>query len=165
MSGDEIADLLQQAVDIITHFAGDFLAFLIVGGIIAAFAFYFGRNRIVPLVASLYAAIPIYTVFPYTEYITTPLVSIVLYFVIAFLAYIAFSGLASFVATGSIGFINLLILSATVAGMLIAVSIHILPVEQLYTFSAPTRALFASTEAFFFWLVAPLVAVFVFGRG
>jgi len=165
MPTQDLGGALQYAVDFFIHFATDFLAFIVIAAVIAGFAFYFGRERIVPLAASFYAAIPIYMVFPYTEYITTPLLHVALYLVISFLALTAFSGLASFVAGGSLGFIKLLVLSAAVAGMLIAVSIHILPVEQLYAFSEPTRALFVSSEAFFFWLLAPLVAIFVFGRG
>lgn len=162
--GPDLAGILEYVVDLVIHFAADFIAFIVIAAVIGAFAFYFGRDRILPLAAAFYAAIPLYTVFPYVEYITTPLLSIALYLILALIGLIAFSGLSSFIASGSLGFVKLVVLSGALAGMLIAVSIHILPVEQLYTFSAPTRALFESTEAFFFWLLAPLAAIYIFGR-
>lgn len=154
-----------MAVDLFLDFSTDFFAFIVIAALVAAFAFYFGRSRIVPLVASLYAAIPLYSAFPYTEYLTTPLIHLALFSAFIVAGLVAFSGLAAFIAEGSLGFIRLGILSAFTAGVVIAAAIHVLPVEELYTFSAPTKALFASAEAYFFWLLAPLVAVYVFGRG
>ncbi len=148
------------------HLATDFFAFLVIGGVIAGFALYAGRDRFAPLIAALYASIPLFMFFPYdVSAYGGVIVQLALWVFIVLLALVAFSGLSSFVAGGSIGLIKLLILSATTAGFLIAVGIHILPVEQVYTFSAPTRALFVSSEALFFWLVAPLAALFLFGRG
>jgi len=165
MAPTNLAEWLQFAVDFFLAFAADFLAFIVIAAAVAAFAFYFGRNRVVPLATSLYAAIPLYLVFPFTSYITTPFLHIALYLVLAFLAFVAFSGLSSFVASASFGLVQLVVLSAAIAGMLIAVSIHILPVEDIYTFSIATKALFDSPEAFFFWLLAPLAAIYIFGRG
>lgn len=165
MENSDLEGTFQYALTLIIDFSSDFFAFIVVTAAVAAFAFYFGRNRIVPLTAALYAAIPLYSAFPYMEYVTTPLLHVALYLGITALALIAFSNLASFVAEGNIGFVKLLALSAAVAGLLLAVAIHILPFEDIYTFSAATRALFASGEAFFLWLVLPLAGIFVFGRG
>lgn len=161
----DIGGALEYAVNLSIHFATDFFAFIVIAAAVAAFATFFGRDRIMPLAASLYAAIPLYLFFPYTGVIDTALLDIALYLGLALVALIAFSGLSSFIAEGSLGFVKLIVLSAAVAGMLIVVSIHVLPVEDIYMFSAPTRALFASAEAFFFWLLAPLAAIYVFGRG
>jgi hypothetical protein len=155
---------VQQILGVILSFTSDFLAFIIIAAVVAAFAFYFGRNRIMPLLAGIYTAIPLYLAFPYTNLLTTPLVSLTVYIVLVLLGMIAFSGLASFLAEESMGFIRLAILSALTAGLCIAISIYILPVEQLYAFSAPTRALFAGAQAYFFWLVAPLVSVYFLSR-
>lgn len=162
----DVGTTIETLTTVLVHFAGDFVAFLIVAAVVAAFAFYFGRDRIVPLVAALYASIPLFLFFPYD---TAPyggvLVVLSLWLGFVLLALVAFSGLAAFVASGSIGFIKVVILSAATAGLILALAIHVLPVEELYTFSAPTRALFDSAEAFFFWLVAPLAGIFLFGRG
>ena len=164
-SSFDLGEALQLTVDLVLDFSADFLAFIVIAAFVAAFAFYFGRDRIVPLLAGIYAAVPLYIAFPYTEYLTTPLLYIGFFVILVVAGLIAFSGLAAFIAEGSLGFVKLVVLSAVTAGMLIAISIHILPVEQVYSFSAPTKALFASGEAFFLWLLAPLVAVYVFGRG
>lgn len=161
----DLGGALQMAVDLVIDFSSDFFAFIIIAALVAAFAFYFGRDRIVPLLAGAYAAIPLYVAFPYTEFLTTPLLHVALYILLLIIGMFAFSGLSAFIAGGSLGFIKLTILSGITAGMLIAVSIHILPVQDIYVFSPPTLALFSSTQALFLWFLAPLVGVYVFGRG
>lgn len=161
----DIGGALQWTVDFVVHVGTDFAAFVAVAAVIAAFAFYFGRDRFMPLIASFYAAIPLWQVFPWRELITTPLLSVALYLAIVVVSLIAFSGLSAFLAGGSVGFLKLIILSAITAGMVLAIAIHILPVHDLYTFSVPTLALFASDQAFFLWLAAPLAGLFFFGRG
>lgn len=155
---------LQWTVDLVVHIGTDFFAFVAVAAVIAAFAFYFGRDRFMPLVASLYAAIPLWQVFPWKQFITTPLLSVALYGALVFACLIAFSGLSAFLPDGSLGFLKVTILSILTAGMVLAIAIHILPVHDLYAFSAPTVALFASSQAFFLWLAAPLVGLFFLGR-
>ena len=163
---EDVGNTLQIITDTLVHLSTDFFAFLVVGAVVAAFAFYFGRSRIVPLVAALYASIPLFMFFPYD---TTPyggvLVTLALWLAFVLLSMIAFSGLSAFIASGSIGLIKLIILSAATAGLVLAIAINILPVQEVYTFSAPTLALFNTPEMFFLWLVAPLAGIFVFGRG
>lgn len=162
----DVGITLDLVIQTLTAFATDFFAFLVVAAAVAAFAFYFGRNRIVPLVAALYASVPLFIFFPFD---TTPFggvtVTLALWVGLVFLSMLAFSGLASFVAEGSIGFIKLIILSAATAGLILALAVNVLPVAEVYTFSAPTMALFNTPQMFFFWLAAPLVGIFVFGRG
>ena len=165
MPSSDIAGALDWTVGFFIHIGTDFFAFLVVAGVIAAFAFYFGRDRFMPLIAALYAAIPLWQAFPWQGYITTPLVSVALYLLIVVVALIAFSGLSGFLAGGSVGLIKLAALSALTAGMFLAIAIHILPVQEIYAFSAPTAALFASDQSFFLWLAAPLAGLFFLGRG
>jgi hypothetical protein len=164
MGSSDAAGWLNWAVDTVLDFSADFLAFIVVAVIIAAFAFYFGRNRIVPLMAGLYAAIPLYLYFPWTEFLTTPVFAILLYLGFAVIGMVAFAGLGSYIASDSMGIIPLIVLSAVMSGMLLAISIHVLPVEEIYSFSAPTKALFETQQSFFLWLAAPLVGVFFFGK-
>lgn len=161
----DLGEALQLSIDLVLDFSADFLAFIVIAAFIAAFAFYFGRDRIVPLLAGIYAAVPLYSAFPYTDLLTTPLLHVGLFVVLAIAGLVVFSGLSAFIAEGSLGFIKLIIFAAVTAGMIIAIAIHVLPVEEMYSFSAATKALFSSTEALFLWLIAPLVAVYVFGRG
>jgi len=162
----DVGDTLETLTTVLVHFATDFFAFLVVAAVIAAFAFYFGRDRIVPLVAALYASIPLFMFFPYdTSAYGGIVVTLGLWVAFVLLGLVAFSGLGAFVASGSVGLIKMLVLSAATAGLVIAISIHILPVQDIYTFSAPTLGLFNTPESFFFWLVAPLAGIFLFGRG
>lgn len=163
---NDIPGSLHSLVTFFTHIGTDFFAFIIVAAAVAAFAFYMGRDRLMPLIAGLYAAIPLWQHFPYgATILSDPLTSIGLYVGLTLAGTVAFAGLSAFVAGNSIGFIKLIILSALTAGMIIAVAIHILPVSHFYTFSAPIAALFASPQSFFLWLVAPLAGIFFFGRG
>lgn len=163
---EDVGTTLQFLTDTLVSFSTDFFAFLVVAAVVAAFAFYFGRSRIVPLVAALYASIPLFIFFPFD---TTPyggvIVTLALWLGFVLLSMVAFSGLAAFVASGSIGLIKLVVLSGATAGLVLALAVNVLPVEEIYTFSAPTLALFNTPEAFFFWLAAPLVGIFLFGRG
>lgn len=167
MNGTEFnfGDALKSAIDLTISFSTDFFAFIALAAFIAAFAFYFGRDRIVSLLAGIYVAIPLYLAFPYSDILSTPLLHVALYVGFVIVAMIAFSGLSAYIAGGSIGFIKMTILAVVTAGLLIAISIHILPVEQIYTFSVATKTLFAGNQAFFLWLVAPLIAIYFFGRG
>ena len=162
----QLGNTLGNITNTLVHFAGDFFGFIAVSALVAAFAFYFGRNRIVPLIASLYAAT---ILFLYTPYDLTPfggdIVAVALFIVYVLVSMAVFSGLSAFLASESVGVIGLLILSAITAGMIIAISIHIVPFETFYTYSPATRALFDSAQALFFWFAAPLVAIFFFNRG
>lgn len=162
----DITEAVHWTVNFFIHLGTDFFAFFIIAGIVALFAFYFGRDRFMPLIAGIYAAIPLYQHFPYSTTLpTNPLLSLGLFVLLTLVGLIAFSGLSGFMAGGSVGFIKLIVLSVLTAGMLIAVVTHILPAQTIYTFSAPTLALFATPQSFFLWLAAPLAGIFFLGRG
>ena len=154
----------------VTHtllsFGTDFFAFIVLAALIALFAVTFGSDRLMPLTAGIYAGIPLYTAFPYREMLgDNPYVVIGLYLFFVIIGLVAFSGLASFLSSTGLGFVRTVALSIVIAGFLLAVAIHILPAQEVYAFSEPTKALFASPVAYFWWLVAPLAGVFFLGRG
>ena len=155
---------LKSTLDLFIGFGADFFAFIVVAALIAAFAFYFGSDRLMPLTAGLYAGIPLYTYFPYTTMLgDNAYFSIALYAVLAVLATVAFSGLSYFMASGGAGFLKTGGLSIIIAGFILAVAVHLLPTQSVYTFSEPTRALF-NLKFLFWWLVAPLAGLFILGR-
>ncbi len=166
MSSADIFGQTQSVTDLLYGFGTDFLAFIVLTIIIAGFAFYFGRDRLMPLIAGIYTAIPLYMNFPFMSHLNgNAYFEIGLYIVFVILGLVAFSGLSYFIGGESLGFLKLLILSVVTAGLLLAVSIHILPVEKIYTISAATKVLFTSAQSYFWWLLAPLVGVFFFSRG
>ena len=165
-STPDIIEPVRSFIDLLINFGTDFFAFIVIAGVIAAFAFYFGGDRLLPLFAALYAAIPLYQNFPFTSLLPdTPYALIGLYLALVVAGVIAFSGLSYFMASSSVGFLNIGVLSALAAGLLLAIAIHILSIEEVYAFSEPTKALFTSENSFFWWLAAPLVGLFFFGRG
>ncbi len=155
----------QHILDSLFAFGSDFFAFIVVTVAVMLFALYFGRDRIAPLLAALYAALALYTAFPYAlSFLASPYMKIGLYAVLALISFIAFSGLSYFMASHSGGFFAELILAILIAGFLLAIAIHVLPVQDVYTFTGATKALFASDQLFFWWLAAPLAGLFFLGR-
>lgn len=154
-----------QVLDFIVGFGNDFFAFIIVAALVAGFALYFGRNRLMPLVAAIYTAIPLYLFFPFqSTLLQDHYIAIALYLFFVFIALVAFSGLSFFMASAPRSFLRVAATSVLVAGALLAIGIHVLPLEQLYTFNAPTKALFASNQSFFWWLIAPMAGLFFLER-
>ena len=166
LGGTDFLGQFQFTVDFFVQVGTDFFAFIVVAGFVAAFAFYFGRDRLMAFIAGLYAAIVLYRAFPYGSFLPqdNPYVQIGVFVGFFLAALVAFSGLSAFLARQTSGIFGTLVLSAVTAGLILAIAIHILPVQSLYTFSAPTLALFASAEMFFWWLLAPLAGLFFFGR-
>ncbi|MBI3573457.1 hypothetical protein HY090_00210 [Candidatus Kaiserbacteria bacterium] len=155
----------QHLLDLLLSFSADFIAFIVLTVAVMLFALYFGRDRLSPLIAGLYAALALYTAFPYTlSLLSGPYMKIGLYLVFAVLGFITFSGLSYFTAAHSGGFLTELIVAILIAGFLLAISTHVLPVQDIYTFTPATKALFASDQAFFWWLFAPLAGLFFIGR-
>lgn len=162
----DIAVPLKSWVDLVLAFGADFFAFIVVAALIAAFAFYFGGDRLPPLIAGIYAAIPLYLAFPFRALLPgTPFISVGIFVAFTAAAMIAFLGLSFFSEHAVTSFLRVFAISVAAAGLLLAIAINVLPVEELYTFSAPTKALFAGDIAYFWWLAAPIAALFFFGRG
>lgn len=157
-------DALQNLFSQLSAFGHDFLAFIVLAAVLVLFMVYFGRDRIAPLVAALYASLVLYEAFPFMGVLSGPYLKIGLYLLFAFLFYIAFSGLSYFMAVRSGGFVTEIAMAVLVAGFVLAISTHVLPVQDIYQFTAATTALFASTQAYFWWLVAPLAGLFFLGR-
>jgi hypothetical protein len=161
----DIGAPLKTTLDIVIAFGTDFFAFIVVAAVIGAFAFYFGSDRLNALIAGVYATIRLYLMFPYRLLLpATPWFSIGLFIVFVALATTAFSGLSYFMASNSVGFLRVGALSILTAGFIIAVAIHVLPIQDVYAFSPPTEALFVSDFSYFWWLVAPLAGLFFLGR-
>ncbi|MFA5877099.1 MAG: hypothetical protein WC880_01920 [Candidatus Paceibacterota bacterium] len=153
------------ALNFIIGFGHDFLPFIIVAALVAAFAFFLGRNRLMPLIAAIYTAVPLYLFFPFqTALLQDHYIAIALYLLFVFLSFVAFSGLSFFMASAPRSFLRVGAMSILVAGALLAIGIHVLPLEQIYVFNPATKALFSSNQSFFWWLLAPLAGLFFLER-
>lgn len=161
----DVGGALQSTVGLFLGFGSDLFGFIVLAALVAAFAFYFGRDRVAPLIAGILAAVPLYTLFPYTSVLNgNPYLLTGLFVLLALLGLMAFSGLASFMTSGGFGFVKVLALSLVTAALLMAIAINVLPLKDIYAFSTPTLALFQSTNGLFWWLLAGVGAVFLFGK-
>lgn len=160
----QVGDALRTTADLVISFGTDFFAFIVVAAAVAAFAFYFGRDRLLPLIAGVYAAVPLYTFFPYMSVIgANPYLHIGLFLAFVIVSMIAFLGLASWVPSTGVGFIKVLGLSALTAGLILGIALNMLPIGEVYTVSPATAALFSSSY-FFYWLVAGVGGALLLGR-
>jgi hypothetical protein len=159
-----LSDLVSTALSI----GSDFFAFLVLTAILAAYGFYTGRDRLVALMLAVYPALLLYNVLP-QEWITmlggSPWVAIGAFAVLLIGANVAITGTVNAIGGSSLpDLIGLVIIAAATAGVILAISIHTLPVLQVFTFSTPTIALFTSQVGVFWWYLAPLVAAFFFAK-
>ena len=158
----QVGAALHTTLDFFIAFGQDLFVFLALAALVAVFAFYYGRDRLIPLVAGCYAALALYSYFPFEAMLGGNIfLEAGLYLVFMFVGLIAFSGLASWVPTSSVGFIKVLLFSGLVGLFMIAIAISVFP--GLYPWSTPTLALFAGNNLFW-WLLAPLIGVFLLGR-
>jgi hypothetical protein len=159
----QVGVALKSTVDIVLSFGSDFFIYVAAVAAIAVFAFYFGRDRLVPLAAGCYAAVILYLHFPYMNLLGGNIyLEAGLYIAFAVAGLVAFSGLQSWIPSSGLGFVKVLLLSAILAAFMLAVAINLFPTD-LYTWSGPTKALFAP-NLFFWWLAAPLAGVLLLGR-
>lgn len=158
----QVGEALHLTTDFFVAFGSDVFIFLALAAAVAVFAFYFGRDRLVPLIAGCYAALALYSYFPFESILGGNIyLEAGLYLVFMFVGLIAFSGLASWVPSSGTGFVKVLLLSAVIALFMIALAVNIFP--GLWPWSTPTLALFAH-DRLFWWVLAPLIGVFLLGR-
>lgn len=161
----DLGGALHGTFDLFVGYGSDLFVFIGIAALVALFAFYFGRDRLVALIAGMYAAIPLYLNFPYMDILKgNAYLEIALFVGLAFVGLVAFASLASFLGIGTVGFFKVLALSAITAALVMAIAVNILPGKSIHAFSAPTLALFANPYLFFWWLAAPLAGVFLFGK-
>lgn len=142
---------------------------LIVFGVMLVYAIFKGRQAIINLIFGLYLALLIMMEFPFTEAwfggleSTTAAAGKLVLFA-------AFTVLLTWLChrvmpdefrekkVESLG--KKLILSAAAAALVMIFSFNVLPVTEFLNPGTPIQSLFASSEYFFYWLIAPLVILF-----
>lgn len=160
----QVGTALKTSVDLFVHFGTDFFAFIVVTVAVAAFAFYFGRDRLLPLIAGVYAAVPLYMYFPFMGTVgPNPYLHIALFVFFVIVGMVAFLGLASWVPSSGVGFFKVIGLSALTAGLILGIGLNLLPVNEIYVVSEPTRELFSSSHLFY-WFLAGVGGALLLGR-
>ena len=149
--------------------ASDFLIIIILFGILFFFAWYIGRATLVSVLLAFYAAYAVYIVFPYTSFLpTAPAMTALLAHVglYACLTLVFFIILRRVIVSDflSVSIFGTIILSFLGAAFLLALAFQVFPVANVYNFTSAVSALFAPAELFFWWFVAPAIALFFFAR-
>jgi hypothetical protein len=161
-------DILRDLVGTVISLGTDFFSFVILAGVLAAYGFYTGRDRLVALTLALYPALLVHSTLPeswFASFGGGPWISIGLFAALAIAANMAIVGVVNGVGGSSFpDILGLIVIAGACAGLLIAIALYSLPVQQVFAFNDATLALFTSQVALFWWYLAPLVAVFFFAR-
>lgn len=155
----------------LVHFLYECIYFLIVFGVFTLLVIVKGRQALVNVIVGLYFALLLSMTFPYYELLfswtdsamTTAILKLAIFVVFAALAVWLFHRIMprEFLERKfeSFGKKLLLTLSATVLVMIF--SFNVLPVTEFLDPGTPLQTLFGAEEYFFWWLVAPLVVLFL----
>lgn len=147
---------------------GNVFAFLVLVGLLVAFALRSGRAALVSLVVSLYMGFALYSVFPFKEFATStlgsePIANTVLYLALAFLSYLLVRRIGGG-GSNTLGTLPLVVLCLLTAGFLMALGYGVLQIDQLYNLPQTLDLMFAPSEYFFWWFIAPIVGTFALAR-
>jgi hypothetical protein len=154
----------------IANMSIDTIILIIIFFILFVYGIKFGKRKIISLMLSLYASIPIVYFFPYLQEISffgdtdkavlysqiglfvlvIVLINVVLSRIVSFELY--HRGLRRLIENG--------FLALASGGLLIAISYHIIKISELYDFAGPIDVIFASSTLFFWWTVAPIIVIF-----
>ncbi|HEV7121528.1 MAG TPA: hypothetical protein VGN56_01725 [Candidatus Paceibacterota bacterium] len=164
--GLQITDFATKSAGNAQIWAGNFLALLILFGLMIAFSYKAGRGGIISLLLAFYAGYAIYILFPYTNAVVgaggTPIIKAVISVVIYGIAtYVPFHFIQRLTkgGFGVLSFFPRLVLSILAATFLLAVGYHVFHVSNVYTFPEPMNTLFGPDKYFFWWFIAPMLGL------
>ena len=128
-----------------------------------------GKAKLVSLLVSLYVGGFFFENFFYIDYlidgktiIETFLLKIFIFAVIVLALNVLFLRIfTNDFKSGAREWKHSLFLSFLASGLLFSFIMHLFPVKEIFTFSPAVEYLFASDKAFFWWLLAPLAALFL----
>lgn len=155
-------------INAITTLVNESLFLLIVFGLFFGLALFKGKYTLINTLFGLYLALLITIKFPYFELFlaggnktNNAIIMVVLF--------LFFTGLGTYIMRRHIpgddyepvfhDLMKKLVLALSATVLVMAYSYHVLPVTDLITPGSPINALFAPQENFFWWLIAPLVAL------
>jgi hypothetical protein len=163
----QVANLATQSTAHVGALIGNFLALVILTGIMIGFSYWGGRAGIISLLVAFYAGYAIYLVFPYTTQVIdaggAPLLKAILsilMFIIATVIPFLFIQRLVGGGFGVLSFVPRFALSFLAACFLLALAYHVFNFTHIYTFPEPMNTLFAPDQYFFWWFIAPLAGLF-----
>lgn len=165
----EATTAVKESVFSAWNFASDFLIIIALVTLFFLYAWYIGRGQLVSIILAFYCAYAVYLLFPYKGILPTapPLTALLAHVgLYAALSFAFFMIMRRVVVSDFlyIGVLGLLALSFLAAAFLVALAYHAFPVADVYTFTPALDLLFARTEYFFWWFIAPAIGLFFLAR-
>jgi len=143
---------------------GNVLVFVIIVAVLVVFAMRVGKAALLALILSLYIGYAVYSVFPFAELAGgTPVGNIVVYTVAVIVSYLLVRRIGSG-GLGGIKMVPLIALCVLTGGFLMALGYTAFDIDTVYNFPKTLDLLFAPSQYFFWWFIAPLVGMFLIGR-
>lgn len=163
---ETVIKLFRDAIELISNFSLDFIIIVGTFFVLVFFAFQFGKDKIISLILSLYITLLVYLNFPYMDLVIVEgkeLIShIVVFLIFLFLINMIMKRmiLADFPNDIMHKWFEVVVLGAVATTLLLAFIYHVLPVFAVHDFSPDVDRFFATSDLFFWWLVAPFIAMF-----
>jgi len=155
----------------ILSFLNESLFMIIVFTIFMFLALKKGRQTVTNVILGLYLALLISIEFPYYDAIlgsassakSESILMLIVFATFTFLATVLFHRILprEYDETSFEGFGKKFLLAAAGTVLVMAYSYHALPVTDLITPGSPINYLFASSQSFFYWLIAPIIILYV----
>jgi hypothetical protein len=155
----------------ILGFLNESLFMIIVFGVFITIALKKGRQTVTNVILGLYLALLISIEFPYYDAIlgsasspkSESILMLVVFTVFTVLATLLFVRILprEYSETSFEGFGKKFLLASAGTVLVMAYSYHALPVTDLITPGSPINYLFASSQSFFYWLIAPIVVLYL----
>ena len=155
----------------ILGFLHESIYMIAVFGVFLFFALRKGRQTVTNIILGLYLALLISIQFPFYDLIlgsasnpkTESILMLIVFATFTFVATLLFHRiLPREYDEGALeGFGRKLLLAIGGTVLVMAYSYHALPVTELITPGSPIQYLFGSADSFFYWLIAPIIILFV----
>ncbi|MFT7507390.1 MAG: hypothetical protein ACI92I_000540 [Acidimicrobiales bacterium] len=154
----------------ILGFLNESLFMIIVFGIFLFLALRKGKQTVTNVILGLYLALLISIEFPYYDSIlgsasnpkSESILMLIVFSAFAFLATLLYVRILprEYSETSFEGFWKKFLLATAGTVLVMAYSYHALPVTELITPGSPINYLFASSQSFFYWLIAPIIILY-----
>ncbi len=147
-------------------FTIDLIILLLTGGVLLAISMRAGKSRAAAIIVAAYVALLIFTYFPYTESISglleRPFGDIAVFCLAWIFSYLGVKGLGNdyYSFEVSAGWLSGIILSVLGTGFIASVFYHQLSLGMVAPLSEIIRPFLYFPNAFFWWLVGGIAAVF-----
>lgn len=165
---------LDLVISFITTYSFDVAIIVAVFLLLAFYGFWLEKNRLTSLILSFYTASFLFSNCFFRSEITIfgeSGIKLLLSQAVLFVALLIVSILilnrvikGRFPPSGIKRWLKIAILSLAGTGFMLSLSYHALPAGEIYSFSAPVASLFEPANMFFWWLFAPLIALFVISK-